>query len=170
MSKADSDTTRHAAEVRKEIDVSAPVGEVFGFWTDYENFPRVMKEVREVRDTGNGRSHWVVSGPAGVLLEWDAVITRLVPNELFAWRSAEGSAVEQAGVVRFEPNADGTATRVRIRFSYNPPAGAVGQALAALLGADPEKKVDEALMRIKTFIEAGSPRRDAAQTTRGRGE
>lgn len=165
MGKADSDATRFSVEIQKEIDVAAPVEKVFEFWTDYKNFPRVMKEVREVREAGDGRTHWVASGPAGVPVEWDARITKIVPNELLAWESAEGSGVEHAGVIRFEPKAGGT-TRVRLRFGYNPPGGAVGQALAALAGSDPESKLDEALRRIKTFIEAGNEPGRAAQTTR----
>lgn len=164
MGKADSGATRFSVEVRKEIDVAAPVEEVFGFWTDYGNFPRVMEQVREVRETGDGRTHWVASGPAGVAVEWDARITKLVPNELLAWESAEGSGVEHAGVIRFEPNADGT-TRVRLRFGYNPPAGALGHAVAALAGADPESKLDEALTRIKTYVEAGVSRETRLRDT-----
>jgi uncharacterized membrane protein len=165
MSEADLGASRFAAEVRKGIDVAAPVEEVFGFWADFENFPRVLADIREVEETGDGRSHWVVSGPAGVAVEWDAFVTKLVPNELLAWKSVEGSDVEHAGVVRFEPKADGT-TRVHIKVGYNPPGGAVGRALAALAGADPEGKLDEALTRIKKFIETGNKPRDAAQMTR----
>jgi hypothetical protein len=34
--------------VLKTIHVAAPVERVFGFWTDYQNFPRFMHNVREV--------------------------------------------------------------------------------------------------------------------------
>jgi len=162
MGKAEPTATRFAVEGQKEIDVSAPVEEVFGFWIDYRNFPRVLEDVREVRETGEGRTHWVASGPAGMPLEWDAVITRLVPNELLVWESVEDSGVEHAGVIRFEQKAGGT-TRVRIEFGYNLPGGAVGRALAALAGSGLESKLDDALRRIKTSIEKGASaaRRDS---------
>jgi len=73
------------------------------------------------RDLGGGRSHWVVEGPAGVPVSWDAVVTRFVPNQVLAWKSEPGSAVPNAGVIRFEPTGDGD-TRVDIRLSYNPPS------------------------------------------------
>jgi uncharacterized membrane protein len=161
---------RRAVEIQKAINVDAPAEAVYRFWANYENFPLFMSNVREVRDHGNGQSHWVVAGPAGVPVEWDAVITEHVPNELLAWKSVAGSTIENAGVVRFDENRDGT-TRVEIRLSYNPPAGAVGHAVAALFGADPKTEMDEDLMRMKTLIETGNrPRDEAAETnTQARG-
>src|SRR5437764_4063271 len=63
-------------EVHKTICVAAPVEQVFAFWSDYQNFPRFMSNVREVRVDGD-RSHWVVSGPAGMPVEWDAEVVRI---------------------------------------------------------------------------------------------
>lgn len=153
---------RRAVEIQKTINLAAPVEQVYKFWSNVENFPQFMRNVREVRDHGNGMSHWVVAGPVGVPVEWDAVITRRVPNEVLAWKSVEGASVENSGFVRFESNADGT-TRVQVHLSYNPPAGAIGHAVAALFGSDPKREMDEDLMRMKTLIETGQPPRDAAQ-------
>jgi uncharacterized membrane protein len=154
-----------AVDIQKTINVDASGEDVYRFWTNYENFPLFMSNVREVRDSGNGQSHWVVAGPAGVPVEWDAVVTEQVPNELLAWKSVEGSTIENSGIVRFDQNRDGT-TRVQVRLSYNPPAGAVGHAVAALFGSDPKTEMDEDLMRMKTLIETGNPPRDAAAATR----
>jgi uncharacterized membrane protein len=118
--------------------------------------------VEEVRVTGDGLSHWKVKGPAGMLLEWDAIITEQLPNRLLAWKSVEGASVANSGIVRFDPNADGT-TRLEVKLSYNPPAGAMGHAVAALLGSDPKRQMDEDLMRVKTLIETGRPPHDAAR-------
>jgi uncharacterized membrane protein len=52
---------------------------------------------------------------------------------------------------------------VDVRMSYNPPAGAVGHALARLLGSDPKSAMDEDLARVKTTLETGRPPRDAAE-------
>src|SRR5687767_7163256 len=46
--------------VQKTIYVAAPVERVFDFWTDYQNFPRFMHNVRDVRPVADRRSHWVV--------------------------------------------------------------------------------------------------------------
>jgi uncharacterized membrane protein len=152
-------------EVQKAINVNAPIDDVFAFFTNYENFPRFMSHVREVRDTGGDTSHWTVDGPAGVPVEWDAVLTDLVPNEVIGWTSVPGSVVHSAGVIRFAQNADGT-THVDLKMTYTPPAGAIGHAAAKLLGADPKKQMDDDLARAKTFLETGTPPRDAAQQAR----
>jgi uncharacterized membrane protein len=153
---------RRGIEVQKAINIGAPLDAVFAFFTDYDNFPRFMSHVREVRDTGDGRSHWVVDGPAGVPVEWDAVITKLEPNEVLAWKSVHGSVIRSAGIIRFAQNEDGT-TRVDLKMTYNPPAGSIGHAASKLLRADPKKQLDDDLARAKTFLETGTPPHDAAQ-------
>jgi uncharacterized membrane protein len=150
---------RRAIDVQKVINVNAPVDQVWALWSDYENFPRFMSHLKEVRRTGDRRSHWVAAGPAGVPVQWDAETTAWVPNELIAWRSVEGAAVENAGTVRFRPNGDGS-TQVDIRLSYNPPAGAVGHAVASLLGVDPRRAMDEDMVRLKSLLEEGKTTAD----------
>jgi uncharacterized membrane protein len=152
---------RRAVEFQKTLTILAPVQDVFAFWQHYENFPYFMTHVREVRDGSNGISHWTVQGPAGIPVTFDAMTTELVPNELIAWRTVAGSAVGHAGVVRFEPVGD-SATRVHVRFSYNPPGGAAGHAMAWLFGADAKQLMDEDLVRMKTLIETGRTPHDAA--------
>ncbi len=145
---------RRAVDIQKTLNVNAPVEEVFAFWRNFENFPRFMSNVREVRDLGEGRSHWTVAGPTGISVEWDAVITKLVPNEVLAWKSLPGSTIANAGIIHFQPNPDGS-TRVDIKLSYNPPAGALGHAIATIFGADPKTEMDEDLVRFKSLIEEG---------------
>ncbi|MCI0489248.1 MAG: BON domain-containing protein [Blastocatellia bacterium] len=149
-------------EIQKTITVNAPVGLVFELWSHHEYFPRFMSRVREVKKIGEGRYHWTVAGPAGVPVEWEGEITRLIPNELIEWKSIEGSAIEQEGRVRFR-EADGNGTCIDIKMSYNPPAGAIGHAIATMFGADPKREMDEDLMRMKSFIETGHLPHDAAE-------
>jgi len=72
--------------------------------------------------------------------------------------------VESAGIVRFGQNEDGT-TSVQITLSYNPPGGAIGHALAAVFGSDPNSEIDADLMRLKSMIETGVQPHDAAERT-----
>jgi uncharacterized membrane protein len=157
-----------AIEVQKTININAPVERVFEFWSDYQNFPRFMSNVRMVKLTGERRSQWVVAGPAGIPIEWTAEITELVPNQILAWRSVEGSAIDHYGVIHFEPNQNGT--RVQIKLCYQPLIGAVGHTLARLFGSDPKTEMDGDLVRMKTYIETGHPPHDAANPAPGRAE
>jgi uncharacterized membrane protein len=84
-----------------------------------------------------------------------------VEPEHIAWRSEPGSPVQHAGSVRFDEQAGGT--RVTVRLSYHPPAGALGHTVASLLGCDPKHDLDADLMRMKSFIETGVAPHDAAQ-------
>lgn len=155
-------TGRRAVDIQKSINIRVPVERVFGFWSKLENFPKFMSHVKEVKEVGVNRSHWVASGPAGVPVRWDAVISRFVPNKVLAWRTAPGSVVQHAGVVRFSPTPDGGA-HMDVKMTYNPGAGMLGHGLAKLLGADPKQQMDEDLVRMKTFLETGNPPHDAAE-------
>jgi uncharacterized membrane protein len=143
---------RRAVDIQKTVHIEAPVHQVYGFWSNYENFPLFMSHVLEVEDLGEGRSHWSVSGPGGVPIEWNASVTQQTPNEVIAWRSEPGSMLENAGIIRFSSTASGT--RVDLRLCYHPPAGGAGQAVAELLGSDPRAKLNEDLGRMKALLEA----------------
>ena len=147
--------------VQKTLNVDAPLEEVFSFWTDYQNFPRFMRNVRDVQ-VHDDLSHWVVSGPAGVPVEWNAQLEEVVPNELIKWHSTNDSAVKHEGWVRFEQNGHG-GSRITVRLCYVPPGGAFGHAVAALFGADPKSEMDSDLLRMKTIIETGRVPHDAAR-------
>lgn len=152
---------RRTVDIQKTLFISAPPLEVYDFWSEYDNFPRFMSDVREVRDLGGGRSHWVVRGPGGVPIEWDAVITEQVPGEVLAWRSRPGSMLENAGAVRF--SREGQGTRLDLRLCYSPPAGGAGRAVVELLGADPRTKLNQDLGRLKSLLESAD-----RSETRGR--
>lgn len=152
---------RRAVTIQKTINIAAPIDQVYGFWSNFENFPGFMTNVREVKRSSERMSHWVVSGPAGVPVEWDAEITQLRPNEVLAWKSVRGSTIGHAGIIRFWSNEDGTTT-VDVKMSYNPPAGALGHSLAYLFGVDPKSQLDQDLMRMKSLIETGQIPSDAA--------
>jgi uncharacterized membrane protein len=157
---------RRAVTLQKAINVAAPVEEVFDWLTDWKRWPEWMSHVQEVttsedRAVEGERTHWVVDGPAGTTVSWDAITTRFVPQELVAWKTVDGSPVAHAGVMRFSRNDDGS-TRVDIRMSYNPILGAAAHALVKALRRDPKKQLDDDLARLKTAIETGIPAHDAA--------
>ena len=151
---------RPAVELQKCIDVAAPIEQVFETFSQLERFPEFMTHVHEVRVRGDGTSQWTVEGPAGRTVSWEAVTTRLEPNRLIAWRTLPGSAVEHAGLLRFEQTQGGT--RVFVTMSYTPPGGALGHAVARLFGADPKSELNDDLMRMKVFLETGRRAHDAA--------
>jgi uncharacterized membrane protein len=147
--------------VEKTIKIKAPPDEVFRFWSDYRNFPRFMSHVLEVCDLGDGKSHWVVDGPAGTKTYWDAEVTELTPNEQICWKTMENHGVSHCGSIQFSPNQNG-GTLVHLKMQYTPPLGIFGNTLARIFGADPKTEMEQDLARMKTMIETGHPARDAA--------
>jgi uncharacterized membrane protein len=138
-------------EVVRTMTVDAPIERVWEFWNDFENIPRFMSHVREVRRTGPDRTHWVVAGPGGTPIEWDAVVTKRVPNEQISWRTVEGALVDHGGTVRFRPIGD-RQTQIDVRMTYRPVGGALGHGLASLFGSDPERVIADDLSRLATHL------------------
>jgi uncharacterized membrane protein len=153
------DATRRAlsgsggVHVHEEITITRPVSEVYAFWRNFENLPRVMRHLERVTTNGN-RSHWVAKAPAGMTVEWEAEIIHEEPERLIGWRSLDGSAVAAAGSVHFEPIPGDRGTRVWVRFQCDPPGGHLGAWFASLVGEEPSIQVREDLARLKGWMEA----------------
>ena len=153
---------RRAVELQKVLHIEAPPEKVWEVWDNYQNFPKFMHNVRDVTTSEGGRrSHWKVAGPLGTTVQWDAEVTRREPGRVLAWRSLPGAPVQQAGIVQLQP--EGKGTRVDLKLSYNPVAGAAGDAVAHLLGANPKRQLDEDMVRMKTMLETGKRPRRAAK-------
>ena len=140
--------------VDESLVLNRPRGEVYRFWRNLENLPRFMDHLETVTVVDQRRSHWTAKGPAGSRIEWDAEIHNEIPNELIAWRSLEGSEVDNAGSVHFMPTENGD-TEVRVVLRYDPPAGKLGAAVARLFGEDPSRQVADDLRRLKQVVESG---------------
>ena len=70
-------------KVEKSIEVQVPVSTAYNQWTQFEEFPRFMGGVREVRQLDDRRMHWVAE-IAGVQREWDAQVLEQVPDQKVA--------------------------------------------------------------------------------------
>jgi uncharacterized membrane protein len=114
-----------------------------------------MDHLESVEVTGDRRSRWVATAPAGATVEWEAEIVEDRPNELIAWRSLEGSDVDNAGSVQFRRAPGGRGTIVDVEIEYNPPAGVIGAGVARLFGEEPTQQVHEDLRRFKRLLETG---------------
>ena len=146
--------------VDQSIRVSAPIEQVYQFWRNFENFPRFMEHVEEVRplDAEGRQSHWRLKGPIGTPVEFDAVLTEDVPPSVISWNST-GGTLNLCGGVTFTPVNDETLVHVLMEWS-DPPGGPIGQALSRIL-QNPEQMLAEDLQRFKGLVEeraaAGEP-------------
>jgi len=152
-------------KVEKSVTVNRPASELFRFWRNVENLPRIMSHLKEVKDLGGGRSHWVARGPMGVSVEWDAEVWTERPDEVISWRSLPGSEVDNAGSVHFRSAPAGGGSEIRVVLKYDPPAGKVGAAVARLFGEEPEQQISDDLNKFKQMMESGGGDSRAARPT-----
>jgi len=131
--------------VEESVTVNSSPEELYHFWRNFENLPRIMSHLQSVKVLDDKRSHWVAKGPIGTDAEWDAEIINEIPNELIGWRSVDGANVHNAGSVHFTRSGGNRGTDVKVVLRYDPPAGALGAAIAKLFGEDPARQVQEDL-------------------------
>jgi uncharacterized membrane protein len=143
-------------KVEKTVTISnKSPEELYRFWRNFENLPRIMKHIKHVSVINDTRSHWITSAPMGGSVEWDAEIINDQQNRLIAWASVEGADIDNSGFVRFQPAPGGRGTEVKVVIEYNPPGGAVGDAIAKLFGEEPQQQIGDELRRFKMLMEAG---------------
>src|SRR5437588_12992547 len=100
------------ATIEKSVDVNMPLRTVYNQWTQFEEFPKFMEGVTQVRQLDDKRLHWKAE-IAGQEREWDAEIYEQVPDQRIAWRSISGK--NNAGIVTFQSlGADKTRINLRI--------------------------------------------------------
>jgi uncharacterized membrane protein len=142
-------------KVEKSVVINRPAAELYSFWREVENLPKIMQHLEKVESIDRQKSHWTACGPLGKRVEWDAEIFNDRENEAIAWRSLEGSQVDTSGSVHFKPLGHDRGTAVTVSLKYNPPAGKVGAWVATLLGENPAQIIAEDLRRFKRFMETG---------------
>jgi uncharacterized membrane protein len=132
--------------VTKTFEINAPVQKVYNQWTQFEEFPRFMDGVKEVRQLDDTHLHWRAS-IAGKDKEWDAEIVEQVPDQRIAWRSTSGAP--NAGTVRFEP-LNKERSRVHLTMEYEPKGFIenVGDAVGVV-----DRKLEKAVEDFKRLIE-----------------
>ena len=146
----------------KQIFINAPPERVFACWRSPEEFPRFMHNVLEVKRTGADRWHWKIAGPAGATVEWDAELAAVDEGRRIAWRSVGGTSVRHEGFVEMIPEREGT--RLKVSLDYMPAGGVAGHGVAKVLGKDAKQLIDADLVRLKSYLETGTPPHDAARS------
>jgi uncharacterized membrane protein len=153
--------------VEQSIEVNAPIDLCYQVWSNFEQFPRFMKNVESIRRKGNANVwQWTVKGPLGKHVTWDAEVDALRPNSIVSWHSVRNAEVDNSGAVTFKELNMGR-TRVDVVISYEPPAGGVGEFVADIF-SNPEKMIKEDLANFKNLVEQEA--KTYSSTTAGLGQ
>ena len=135
------------ASVMEAVEVDVPVRTAYNQWTQFEEFPRFMEGVKQVRQIDDTHLAWTAE-IAGTTKEWTAEVTEQLPDERVAWKSETGA--ENAGVVTFHKIDDG---RCRVTVQIDAEPDGVVESAADALGLL-ERRVKSDLERFKAFIES----------------
>jgi uncharacterized membrane protein len=135
------------AGVEKSVEVRVPVSTAYNQWTQFEDFPRFMEGVQEVKQLDDRILYWRAE-IAGQEREWHARILEQIPDQRIEWISEEGA--RNAGEVTFEP-VWGGATLVTLRIEYVPKGivETVGDKLGIV-----SRRVERDLNHFKDFLES----------------
>ncbi|MBL8932404.1 MAG: SRPBCC family protein [Kineosporiaceae bacterium] len=135
------------SEIIESVDVAVPVRTAYNQWTQFEEFPRFMEGVEEIRQVDDTLTHWRIS-IGGVEREFDARITEQHPDERVAWTSVDGT--DHAGVVTFH-RLDSALTRVTLQLTTAPEG--VVETLGDKLGLV-SRRAKSDMARFKDYIES----------------
>ncbi len=140
---------------RSSILLNCTPEEAYQFWSKFENLPLFMRHLESVTLMGETRSRWIAIGPLGKRVSWDAEIAFDRKDDVIAWRSLPDSDIYVDGIVKFRNAPANRGTIITVVVVYQPPAGAIGNALSKLLGKDPSFMMRQDLRRLKALIETG---------------
>lgn len=140
---------------RSSILLNCTPEEAYQFWSKFENLPLFMRHLESVTQMSENRSRWIAIGPLGKRIIWDAEIAFDRKDDVIAWRSLPDSEIYVDGIVKFRNAPANRGTIITVVVVYQPPAGAIGNALAKLLGKDPSFMMRQDLRRLKALIETG---------------
>jgi uncharacterized membrane protein len=142
-------------EVNASVSVWRSPKEVYEYWRDFEKLPTFMRHLQSVDVHDDGRSTWTANAPVKKRVTWQAEMTGDEPGKRISWKSLPGSDVDNSGTVHFAETPDGAGTEVKVTLHYDVPGGAVGRAVARLLGEEPNQQVRDDLRRFKQIVETG---------------
>jgi len=146
------------SKIQQTIDVMVPISTAYNQWTQFEEFPRFMEGVKEVRQLTDKSLEWTAE-INGKEETWTADITEQEPDQVIAWRST--SEPVNSGRVSFD-RLDADRTRVDLSMEWEPRDSV--EKMGAAMGFD-ARQIKGDLERFKRFIESRG-----AETGAWRGE
>ena len=139
--------------IQRWTDVAVPVNKAYEAWTQWEEWPKFMHRVLEVKpaeddDDGGDKIHcsekiWFWTR------EWDGEITDQRKNDRIAWKTDGG--MQHSGVVSFH-KLDDNLTRVMVDMDFFP-TGVVEKMASGMRFV--KRAVQADLARFKAYVEFG---------------
>jgi uncharacterized protein YndB with AHSA1/START domain len=140
--------------VERFVEIDAPVEVVFDRLSDFESFPRWMRNIREVRRVGRRVTRWVSeTAVPDVYAEWEAELSVYEPDHRLVWRSVRGD-IHADGEAVISETPEGT-TLLHVVLGFGTPLGRSGAQAARFFGVQPGRQLEEDLERFRRLTERG---------------
>jgi uncharacterized membrane protein len=134
--------------IQRWTDVAVPVDKAYQAWIQFEEFPKFMHRVLEVKKEEQNKIHWREKIWFSTR-EWDGEITERRKNDRIAWKSVSGT--QHSGVISFH-KLDSNLTRVLVTIDFVP-SGMIEKMASGLRFV--KRAVQADLARYKAYVEFG---------------
>ena len=145
---------RQEIRLRRSVTVRRSARELYAFWRDLPNIPRILSHLRTVTVTGSDTSHWTARVLAGGQKEWNVRLNEDPGERWLAWSSEPDGDIETSGLVSFNPGPDSRETLVTVNLSFAPAKGTVNELLTAFFAKDPVQQIADDLEVFRSFMES----------------
>jgi len=149
------------AKIEQSIEINAPVKTTYEQLARFEQYPRFMEEVVEVRQMDDNHLHFHAKS-GNLDMQWDAQLTQQLENQSIAWRTTNGPKYE--GKIELRP-LDANKTRVTLTAEFDPKQQLLaehGDAQQAI-----KERAERNLTRLKKLVEslAAKPAQPAVEAS-----
>lgn len=133
-----------------QVEVPAPVDQVWELWSDLEQMPRWMKWIESVKvlEDNPELSRWHLN-TGGLQFDWHSRILKKVPNQIIQWESVDG--LPNQGAIRFYDRHTSTIVKLSVAYAFPGILGKImdslflGRAVESTLQANMERFRDYAI-------------------------
>jgi uncharacterized membrane protein len=132
--------------IQRWTDVAVPVDKAYEAWTSFDEFPKFMHRVLNVRQKGGDRVGWQEKIWFSTR-QWEGRITDRRKNDRIAWKTTSG--MSHRGVVSFH-KLDDHLTRVMVTMEFEP-NGMLEKMASGLRFV--KRAVQADLARFKAYVE-----------------
>jgi uncharacterized membrane protein len=102
--------------IQRWTDVAVPVEKAYAEWTNFDEYPKFMHRVLNVRKAGDDKVRWQEKIWFSKR-DWEGRITERRKNDRIAWKTTSGTS--HHGVVTFH-RLDDNLTRVMVDMEFEP--------------------------------------------------
>ena len=103
--------------ISETVTLKVPVHTAYDQWTEFDEFPKIMNSVREVRRLEDQRLHWQDQDMAQEVDWSDALITDSVPDKYLVWQGTSGQ--DNTVAAQFDP-LSAQESRVTVVVNFEP--------------------------------------------------